>query len=182
MKSAVAVARRCVCLELLHQRLGLETDREAGVDERETVRAAWAARLERLALEGELLPEERTFLERPVGSLSEDDLDDLEGRATGAIVFLWALGRTEMRPTYEASLSLDETLATGGLLGDGSIARANEAIANATLRDAIAISEALATFERLRGKAKEPTEPDRIMAGVAAHHLAWVLDDAARFD
>ncbi|HVJ89560.1 MAG TPA: hypothetical protein VM580_07125, partial [Labilithrix sp.] len=33
-----------------------------------------------------------------------------------------------------------------------------------------------ATYVRTRGKAKDPTLPDPIVAGVAAHHLEWILD------
>jgi hypothetical protein len=182
MKSGVAVARRCLCLELLHQRLGLETDTDASLPEREAVRAAWQSRLAALGVDDVLLEEERALLARPVGTLDEDDLDDLEGRATGALVFLWALGLTETRPRFTASLELETVLAEKGFLGDGSIARANEATARAKLRDERELQEALASSERLRGKAKDPTEPDKIMAGVAAHHLAWVLDDDAAFD
>jgi hypothetical protein len=182
MKSGVVVARRCLCLELLHQRLGLETDADTSAPEREVVRAAWHSRLAALGVEDALLAEERALLERPVGTLDENDLDDLEGRATGVIVFLWALGRTDTRPTFDATLELDTLLAENGFLGDGSIARANEAAGRATLRDEGTLRDALASFERLRGKAKEPTDPERIMADVAAHHLAWVFDDDAPFE
>jgi hypothetical protein len=182
MKSAVAVARRCLCLELLHQRLGLETEADTPQSEREAVRVAWRSRLAGLGVEPTLLEEERRLLEAPVGTLDENDLDDLDGRATGALVFLWALARTDTRPTYAATLDRESLLADAGLLGDGSIARASAASESAKLRDEQELTDALTIFERLRGKSKDPSEPEKIMAGIAAHHLAWVLDDDLAFD
>src|SRR4051812_1306236 len=116
-KDAAAVARRLLCLELLFQRLGLEDaddDREA----RERARAAWTSRIADLGIGGDLLADERAFLERPVGEMSEDDLDDLEGRVSGAVVLLWALGRLDARPTFATVTELETHLAERGLLGD----------------------------------------------------------------
>lgn len=175
-RSAQEVARRTLALEVLLQRLGLETDDEDPVAEREKVRAMWVTRLPELGIADDLLPEERAFLERPVGELSEDDLDDVHGRATGALVLLWVLGRLETRPNAASVEEIADLLGEHGLLGDGSITRANEAVAAATLRDLAAVDEACAGYDRLRGKAKEPTEPEKIFAGVAAHQLGWVLD------
>lgn len=181
MKDPIAVARRCLCLELLHQRLGLETDEDDAAADRESVRRAWVSRLGALQLEAALLPDERALLERPVGELDEDALDDLEGRATGALVFLWALARITVRPSFAALEKLEELLAEHGLLGDGSISKANAAAESAALRSESELRDALAAFERTRGKAKEPTDPEKIVAGIAAHHLAWVLDRESDF-
>lgn len=181
-RDAQEVARRSLCLELLLQRLGLETDDEDPAAEREKVRAAWAGRLAALGVEDALLPEERAFLDRPVGELSEDDLDDLHGRATGALVLLWALGKLETRPNAASVDAIAELLGEHGLLGDGSISRAKDAVAGAKLRDLPAVDEARIAYERTRGKAKEPTEAEKIFAGVGAHHLAWVLDRALAFE
>lgn len=181
-KDPVDVARRCLCLELLLQRLGLETDSSDPEGERDDVRRRWLARLGDLALEPVLLPDERALLERPVGQLSEDDVDDLHGRVSGSLVLLWALGRIATRPTFAAVSELESIVAEHGLLGTGSIARANETVASAALRPAEELREALAAYTRTRGKAREPSEPEKIVAGVGAHHLEWVLDREMPFD
>jgi hypothetical protein len=170
------VARRCVCLELLLQRLGLETDTEEPAARRDEVRRMWLSRLADLGVEDDIEDDERALLSRPVGELSEDELDDLHGRASGALVLLWALGRLPTRPTFASVDNMEEILSEHGLLGDGSIKAAKAAMAGARLRPAGEIDEARAAYERTRGKAKEPTEPEKIVAGVAAHHLAWIQD------
>jgi hypothetical protein len=184
MRAAVEVARRCVCLELLFQRERLETDTEDPIGDREEARRAWASRLGDggLAIDAVLLPEERAFLERPVGGLSEDELDDVHGRAVGAPVLLWALGRLEARPSSASVDELEATLATAGLLGDGSISRARKAAEEARLRPAAELDEARRAYLRTRGKAREVEDPARIFAGIAAHHLTWVLDPEMGFD
>jgi Domain of unknown function (DUF4272) len=181
-KDAVDVARRCLCLELLLQRLGLETDTEDSVEEREGVRRMWLSRLGDLSLESVLVPGERALLERAVGEMSEDELDDLHGRASGAVVLLWALGRLPARPTFAAVSDMESVVGEHGLLGAGSITRANETVASATLRPEAELREALAAYGRTRGKAREPSEPEKIVAGVAAHHLDWILDREMTFD
>lgn len=181
-KDALQVARRCLCLEVLFQRLALETDDEEPVADREKARAMWLARLGDLGIDEELLDDERALLERPVGELSEDDLDDLDGRASGALVLAWALGLVEARPTFAATSALAETLAEHGLLGDGSIARAKAAAESARLRADAEIEAARSAYERTRGKAREVTDAEKIFAEVAAHHLDWVLDDTMEAD
>lgn len=181
-RDAQEVARRTICLELLLQRFGLETSDEVPLTEREKLRQLWVSRLGELQVEGELLPPERAFLERPVGSLSEDDLDDIHGRAIGALVLLWALGRLQAKPGAANIEQLADLLGTHGLLGDGSISKAREAIRGATLREATALDEACAAYERTRGKAKEATDPEKIIAELAAHHLACILDRSLPFE
>ncbi|MBX3219515.1 MAG: hypothetical protein KF795_03280 [Labilithrix sp.] len=181
-KDPVDVARRCLCLELLLQRLGLETDTDDPAAERDEVRRRWVSRLGDLALEAALLPDERALLERPVGALTEDDLDDLHGRASGALVLLWSLGRIATRPSFGAVGELESIVAEHGLLGTGSIARANESAAGALLRPEAELREALAAYGKTRGKAREPSDPEKIVAAVGAHHLEWILDRAMPFD
>lgn len=175
-RDASDVALRCVCLELLLQRLGLETDTEESAARRDEVRRMWLSRLADLGVEDAIEDDERALLARPVGELSEDDLDDLHGRSSGALVLLWALGRLTARPTIAAFDQMEELVAEHGLLGDGSVKAAKTEIASARLRPEAEIEEARAAYERTRGKAKEPTEAEKIVAGVAAHHLAWVQD------
>jgi Domain of unknown function (DUF4272) len=182
VKDASDVARRCLCLELLLQRLGLETDTEDTVAERDAVRRSWLSRLGNLGLESVILADERLLLERPVGELSEDDLDDLDGRASGVLVFLWALGRLDVRPSFAAVEDIAALVSEHGLLGTGSISAANEAVVAARLRPETELQDALASYARTRGKAREPSEPEKIVAGIAAHHLEWVLERDAAFD
>lgn len=181
-KDAVDVARRCLCLELLLQRLGLEIDPEDAPEERERVRRMWVARLGDLGLDAAIAPGERALLERPIGELTEDELDDLHGRASGALVFLWALGRLPARPTFAEVDGMESIVADRGVLGTGSIARANEAVSGARLRPEEELFDALGAYGRSRGKARDPSDPDRIYAGIGAHHLAWILDRGMAFD
>lgn len=176
-KDPALVARRCLCLELLAQRLVLETDDDEPVADRERARTMWLSRLGDLGVDDELADDERTLLERPVGELSEDELDDLDGRASVALVLAWALGRLEQRPSFASTNALADTLADHGLLGDGSIARAKAAAESARLRPDAEIEAARSAYERTRGKAREVTDPEKIFAEIAAHHLEWVLDD-----
>src|SRR5262245_15249548 len=120
-RNAVDVARRCLCLELLLQRLGLETDTEDSVAERDDVRKKWVLRLGDLELEATISPYERALLERPVGEMSDDDLDDLHGRASGAVFFLWALSRVDVRPSLVTVVEeMEAVIGEHGLLGSGS--------------------------------------------------------------
>jgi hypothetical protein len=179
IRSAADVARRCLCLELLFQRYALETDGDEAVAEREKARATWLSRDADLGIDRELSGDERAWLQRPVGQLGEDDLDDVHGRATGAAVLAWALGRAPSRPKLA---DVEDVVSEHGLLGDGSIAGARSASEAATLRSEAELDEALAAYLRVRGKAKDIDDPERIFAGVAAHHLTWVLDAAMGFD
>jgi hypothetical protein len=180
-KDASTVARRLLCLELLFQRLGLE---EAEDDEaaREKARLLWMSRLDDLGIADDLLADERAFLERPIGAFTEDDLDDLEGRVSGALVLLWALGRLDARPTFAMVTELEDHLAARGLLGDGSIKQARASAESATLRAADELDRALGTYLKARGKAKEIVDPEKIVAAVGAHHLTWILEDEMAFD
>jgi hypothetical protein len=178
-KSAASVARRCVVLELLAQREVLETDAEVPEADREKARVAWCGREADLGVQAEITAEERALLDRPVGSLSEDELDDVHGRGLGAAILLWALGRVESRPTFASA-----EIANGehGLLGDGSVAKARAASEGAALRSEAELDEACGAYVRLRGKARETDDPERVFAGIAAHHLTWILDDDMDFD
>lgn len=178
-RNAVDVARRCIVLELLAQRSVLETDEEVPVAEREKARASWCTREADLGVNAHVAPDERAWLDRPVGQLGEDDLDDVHGRGLGAGVLLWALGRVTERPTFA---NVEVVLAEHGLLGDGAVAKARAAAEAATLLPESELDAALATYARVRGKAKEVDDPERIFAGVAAHHLTWILDPEMDFD
>jgi hypothetical protein len=178
VKDALDVARRCLCLELLSQRMILELDTEEPVALRQKARAMWLSRDADLGIAQALRPEERALLERPIGELSEDDLDEVHGLASGALVLLWALGRLSTRPTFATVEAMEATLAEHGLLGDGSIARARAAADDAQVRPEPELEGALSAYARTRGMARETDDPERIFAEVAAHQLEWILGGA----
>lgn len=178
-RDPVDVARRCLCLELLFQRYLLESDTGEPASERERARAMWLGRDRDLEIADRLTEEERAYLTRPIGALSEDDLDDVYGRATGAAVLLWSLGRLPERPLLA---TVEDAVGEHGLLGDGGISAAREAARAAVLRPEAELDTALAHYRRLRGKAREVDDPERTFAGVAAHHLTWVLEAKMGFD
>jgi hypothetical protein len=173
------VAARCLCLELLFQRYLLEIDTDEDAGEREQARATWLSKDGDLGIAPRLTGEERTLLGRPVGQLSEDDLDTVYGRALGAAVLLWGLGRAPGRPTFTTAESI---VAEHGLLGDGSVSAARAAADAAALRPEAELDAGLADYARLRGKAREVDDPERNFAGVAAHHVEWMLDPSLPFD
>jgi hypothetical protein len=142
----------------------------------------WLTRLPDLGVEPAILDDERALLEQPVGELSEDELDDIHGRASGALVLLWALGRLSSRPTFAAVDDMESLVAEHGLLGSGSISQAKDAVTNARLRPDEELRDALAVYSRTRGKAREPSDPDQIYAGVGAHHLEWILERDMPFE
>jgi hypothetical protein len=166
-------------LELLWQRYAFETDSEEPVADRERGRSMWLSRENDLGIASALAAGERALLERPISELSEDDLDDLHGRAVGAAVLLWALGRIATRPTIADAESL---ASESGLLGDGSIVAARAASEAATLRSEAELDEALSSYAHVRGKARDPEDAARIFAGLAAHHLTWILETSMSFD
>lgn len=170
-KEASEVAKRCLCLELLLQRLGLDIDEDDPAAERDAVRQAWLARVGDLGLETILHPEERAFLERPAGSLTEAETDDIEGRVIGALVLLWALKRLEARPS--AALLGEATVLIGehGILGDGSISAANATVAAAELRPESELREALAAYTTTTSK----DEADQMVSALSVQMLSWLL-------
>lgn len=182
MRAAEAVARRAVILELLLQRFGLETDTEDSAADRDRARSAWVSRLGDLGVDADITTSERAFLERPVGELSEDELDDIHGRAAGVLVLLWALGRLPTRPSFEAIDEMETLAVEHGVLGSGSISQAKAAIAGAALRAEAEIESGQSAYERIRGKAREATSPDAIVAELGVHHLDWVLDPEMPFE
>jgi len=179
MRAATDVARRCLCLELLAQRSLLETDEEEPVATREAARAKWTSRIADLGIDGALSTDERALLDRPVGGLSEDERDDLDGRSAGAAVLLWALGRAAQRPTFALA---DDLVAEHGLLGDGAVSAARAAAESATCRPDTELDGAMAAYLRTRGKAKDPSDPEQLYAGIAAHHLEWIVDEEMSFE
>lgn len=176
LKDAPDVAKRCMCLELLLQRLGLEIDEDDSVEELETVRLAWLSRVGDLGLDGVLLADERGFLERPTGELTDEETDELEGRVICALVLLWALKRLGTRPSGAMLGDATRLITEYGILGDGSIPKAKAAAESVSLRPEAALREALADYTRVQGDGSGEGSPDQMVAVLAAHTLSWVLD------
>lgn len=181
-KDAGHVARRCLCLELLVQRLGLEVDEEDAKDVRDDLRKRWVGRIGDLGVEKALVPEERAYLDRAVGTLDEDDLDELHARSLGAVVLLWALGRLAERPTLAAMHDAPALVAEHGILGDGSIKAAKATIAGATLRPRQELEDALAAYAAGRGKGTDEDSPEEVASSLGHHHLAWILDREMKYE
>jgi len=160
----------------------LETDTDDPLTEREAARRAWTTRTRDLGVDDALLPEERALLDRAVAGLTEDELDDLHGRVTGGLVLLWAIGRIDTRPSFASVDALEATLSECGLLGDGSISRAKAAAEAARLRDPVELEAALTAYAQRRGLARDTEDPEKIFAGIATHHLEWVVDSDMTFE
>jgi hypothetical protein len=179
LKTATDVAKRCLCLELLLQRLGLEIDEEDPVAERDAVRRAWVSRLGQLGLEEAIFADEHALLERSVGELTEDECDDIEGRVIGALILLWSLSRLGGRPTSAILGVATRLMAEHGVLGDGSIPEAKEAIGSVQLRSESELRDGLAAFIAARGEAATPSPDDReqMVAVIGVLSLSWVLGE-----
>jgi hypothetical protein len=180
-KNAPDVAKRSLCLELLLQRVGLELDEEDHVDKRDAFRLAWVSRLGDLGLEEALLPDERELLTRTVDELTQEEVDDIEGRVISAVVLLWALRRVASLPIAETLGDAADVVADSGVLGDGSVSGARATVANATLRPESELREALASAERARGDVRVAMTPEQMVASITVQALAWVIDPDAAF-
>jgi hypothetical protein len=172
-RDASDVAKRCLCIELLLQRLGLEIDEDDPVVERDAVRRAWLSRLGQLGIEETLAADERALLERPIGELTEAECDDIEARVISGLALLWALARIPSPP--DAAMLGDATalIAEHGVLGDGSISAAKTTVETARLRPDAELDAALATY----AKTKEESflgGPEHMVAALAVQALAWL--------
>ena len=165
-KDASDVAKRCLCLELLLQRLGLEIDEDDPAAERDAVREAWLARIGDLGLDAVLFAE-GAFLERPAGGLTDQETEEIEGRVIGALVLLWALGRIQTQPSAAMLGEATALIGEHGVLGDGSISAANATVASAKLRPETELRDALAHHAATAG------DPEQM-----AHTLSWLLEAA----
>jgi hypothetical protein len=181
-KNAAEVAKRSLCLELLLQRVGLELDDEEHVDKRDAFRLAWVSRLGDLDLEQALLPKEREYLTRTVDELTQDEVDDIEGRIITAAVLLWALGRVPALPTVATLGDAPDVVAEHGVLGDGSVSGARESVTKAVLRPEGELTAALTAATSAYGDASQAMTPEQMVAGIAMHALGWVVDPAMSFE
>ncbi len=183
-KNASDVAKRCLCLELILQRVGLEVDDEDPAEERDAIRVQWVSRLGDLGLSLVVLPEERELLERPVGELTEEEVDEMQGQASAALVFLWTLGRLDAPPSIESVIDLPALVAEHGVLGSGSISAALATVAGAKLRPDVELHAALAEYAAKQGDANadRELEPSEAVAFLATHALEWVVDRYSKYE
>ena len=181
-KDAADVARRCLCLELLVQRLGLEVDDEEPTSALEEVRKSWLGACAALGLDDGLLPDERAYLEREVKSLDEDERDDVHGRVTAALVLLWALGSLPSRPALGDVQDALDRITDAGLLGDGSVSGAKAKIAAAKLRPIGDLRAAYAAYTQERGTMTDDDTPEQVVGNLGFRTLAWVLDRDMKYD
>src|SRR5580700_4498340 len=113
MRSVEEVVKRCVCVEIVCQRLALE--QQAGdVDDAEKLREDLALTADKLDVSGVMTKAETAIVEAAVGTL---DLED-EGFSTffaDAAVLLWCLKRVDELPTVDelATETLNDVLASG---------------------------------------------------------------------
>lgn len=173
-RSASDVARRCLCIELLLQRLGLELDEEDALEERDAVRRAWVSRLGQLGIEEAFFPDERALLERPMDKLTDEECDLIERRVIGGLAFLWALGRIPAPP--DAAMLGEATALFGehGVLGDGSISGAKAAVESARLRADTELEEALASYQKTKDNSFLGG-PEHMVAALVVQALSWTF-------
>ena len=172
-RSASDVAKRCLCIELLLQRLGLELDEEDAVEERDAVRRAWLSRLGQLGLEEAFSPDDRALLERPMDQLTEEECDQIERRVIGGLAFLWSLRRIPAPPTADMLGEATALFGEHGVLGDGSISGAKAAVESAELRPESELSEALATHAKTKDESFLGG-PQHMVAALVVQALSWI--------
>ena len=177
-RDASDVAKRCLCIELLLQRLGLEIDEDDPIIERDAVRMAWLSRLGQLGIDQTLLPDERALLERAVGELTEAECDDIEGRVISGLALLWALGRIPAPPDADMLGEATALVAEHGILGDGSIPGAKAALAEAKLRVDVEIAAGLAASTKIKDDSFLGG-PKHMVASLVVRALAWVNGTAS---
>ena len=177
-RSASDVAKRCLCIELLLQRLGLELDEEDAVEERDAVRRAWLSRLGQLGIEEALVPDERALLDRPMDKLTEEECDQIERRVIGGLAFLWALGRIPAPPTPDMLGEATALFGEHGVLGDGSISGAKAAVEGAKLRPDSELSETLAAYAKTKDESFLGG-PQHMVAALVVQALSWASGNDA---
>ena len=196
MKSVERVVHRCLGLELLAQRGGLEDNDEVPAAEREGIRSEWVGRRAELGFDPELLDDERAALDSPVGSLSEEQMLDLDANGLLACILLWCLGRTDHLASPAELLDFEvvvELLDEQGLLAPAASDGINAALQAVTLRTDQELLEASSTYGGVLLEASEATDSDdadeaeeaelvEAIAQMGLLVLRWVQVDEAHWD
>jgi hypothetical protein len=159
--AADRVATRALVLAAVTNRALIEKDR-AEIDQPEEIQKRILEWIEVSAIGGEVEPNEWKVLQRPVGSLEQQDAINAVWRLEGLGVLLWALGLYEL-PRYDELVTPND-LFEAACLGDAESARG--LIAEARLRAPEELAEyqthAFMAHWRLRNFSLTPTAMDFI--------------------
>jgi len=156
MRSVDEVVKRCVCVEIVCQRLALE--QQAGeVDDADVMRRDLIATADKLDVADSMTKAEKAVLEAPIGSLDLED-DGFSTFFADATVLLWCLNRIKTLPTVAelATETLNDVLAAGfWSLGGKTIL---QAMHDAKLRSQAELGRALERVSKAMMKA-QPNAP-----------------------
>jgi hypothetical protein len=168
VRSVQEVVKRCVCVEIVCQRLALEQQAEE-IKNADQMRADLLTSAEKLDVLDSMFEAERAILDAPLASL---DLED-EGFSVffaDAAVLLWCLGRIKTLPVVgelETDV-LNDVLATGfWSLGGGEIL---QAMYLAKLRDPVELKQMLSRVSKAV-KARDTDSPPFTVLYV----IPWIL-------
>jgi hypothetical protein len=173
MRSVEEIVKRCVCVEIVCQRLALE--QQAGeVDDAERLRADLVATAKKLDVMDAMVKTEKAVLQTPVGTL---DLED-EGFSTffaDVAVLLWCLKRIDTLPTVAelATETLNDVLASGfWSLGGKTIL---QAMHDATLRERKELESMLTRVSKATLKAHPDAPSADVEPFTVLYVIPWIL-------
>lgn len=153
-RTAAQVAARCVCVEMVIERIALEQACEAGqmkLDELEATRTNLLEVVTFLGLDDELTKDERAALERKGGTL--DDSEELSIVFADLPYLLWMLGRIpRLFSVADLEAQLPEIIERG-LFRTGDRHDIKKAMDRATLRPAEEIDAQLDDIAKANGLA-----------------------------
>jgi hypothetical protein len=136
MRTSQEVARRCLCLELVSQRVAIEHQAPDLGDDAASLHEGLMTTVSELGLEASFHGTELEHLRATIGALDMDD-PTLDVALADLAILLWCLGRIEQLPTVEQLMSdaLDEVLAAGFLArAEGDLEAVAVALGEAKLR------------------------------------------------
>jgi hypothetical protein len=178
MRSSQDVAKRCLCLELVAQRIALEHQAEELGPDAATLHEGLLAAVDELALEPSFFGTELPLLRARLGTA---DLDDptLDAAFADLAILLWCLGRIEALPTVEQLMGeeISEVLSAGYLASaEGDLEAVEAALRNAKLRPKPTLDSVLEDVAKANALAISTTgEPSRdIPPGTVFYVLPWL--------
>lgn len=178
MRSSHDVAKRCLCLELVAQRIALEHQAEELGADAATLHEGLLAAVDELALEASFFGSELPLLHARLGAA---DLDDptLDAAFADLAILLWCLGRIEELPTVEQLMGdeISDVLGAGYLAtAEGDLEAVEAALKNATLRPRPMLDAVLEHVAKANAVAISTTgEPSRaIPPGTVFYILPWL--------
>lgn len=174
---AVKVARRALALTAVAARATLELDAEQ-LDSPEELRKRLTAWLESLDIGDELEPQEWKVLQRPVGTLEQQDFINAMWRVEGLAVLAWALGLCEMPPDDELVVPME----LYGSLGFLDTEAARAILASPELRPAAELEEMRIHLLMLHWRIRDYSIKPEAMDFVAFSQNCWIGSfDISRF-